>query len=103
MARLSPHKTLTSLSLISQPRHLIRSSGNGAAQAFSSSCRRPDPEKKGNVGGAEKENGVGEQAVEPLTIDDIKARRAKAGKLDAPTASYSDSDMFKSPVRRPSV
>ncbi|KAK7743682.1 Aromatic/aminoadipate aminotransferase 1 [Diatrype stigma] len=89
MARLSPHKTLSSLSLISQPRHLIRSSGNGAAQAFSSSCRRPDPDMK--------DAAIGEQPVEPLTIADIEARRAKAGKLVAPTASYSDSDMFKSP------
>ena len=33
-----------------------------------------------------------------MTIEGIKARRAKAGKLVAPTAAYSDSDMFKSPV-----
>lgn len=33
-----------------------------------------------------------------VTIQDILARRAKAGKLVAGTAAYSDSDMFKAPV-----
>ncbi|KAJ2990460.1 hypothetical protein NUW58_g2935 [Xylaria curta] len=44
-------------------------------------------------------NGIvtGESASKPLTIDGIAARRAKAGKLKAGTAAYSDSDMFKSP------
>ncbi|RWA13782.1 hypothetical protein EKO27_g1317 [Xylaria grammica] len=36
-------------------------------------------------------------ASEPLTLAGIAARRAKAGKLVAGTAAYSDSDMFKSP------
>lgn len=47
------------------------------------------------------EEGAGaaaELAPEPLTIAGIAARRAKAGKLVAGTAAYSDSDMFKSPV-----
>ncbi|KAI0868995.1 aromatic amino acid aminotransferase-like protein [Hypoxylon argillaceum] len=46
------------------------------------------------------EEGAGaaaELAPEPLTIAGIAARRAKAGKLVAGTAAYSDSDMFKSP------
>jgi hypothetical protein len=34
-----------------------------------------------------------------ITINDIQDRRAKAGKLVAGTAAYSDSDMFKAPVR----
>ena len=33
-----------------------------------------------------------------VTIADIKERRAKAGRLIAPTAAYSDADMFKAPV-----
>lgn len=33
-----------------------------------------------------------------ITINDILERRAKAGKLVAGTAAYSDSDMFKAPV-----
>lgn len=33
-----------------------------------------------------------------VTIQDIMERRAQAGRLVAPTASYSDSDMFKGPV-----
>lgn len=33
-----------------------------------------------------------------MTINDILERRAKAGKLVAGTAAYSDSDMFKAPV-----
>ncbi|KAI1356275.1 aromatic amino acid aminotransferase-like protein [Xylaria sp. FL0043] len=36
-------------------------------------------------------------AEEPLTVAGIAARRAKAGKLIAGVAAYSDSDMFKSP------
>jgi aromatic amino acid aminotransferase I len=38
---------------------------------------------------------------ERITIADIKARRAKAGRLVAPTAAYSDADMFKAPVSDP--
>lgn len=38
------------------------------------------------------------QAPVPLTTESIAAQRAKAGKLIAGTAAYSDSDMFKSPV-----
>jgi len=34
----------------------------------------------------------------PLTAHGVSARRAKAGKLIAGTAAYSDSDFFKSPV-----
>ncbi|KAL2199182.1 pyridoxal phosphate-dependent transferase [Corynascus similis CBS 632.67] len=33
-----------------------------------------------------------------VTIADIKERRAKAGRLIAPTAAYSDADMFKAPT-----
>lgn len=33
-----------------------------------------------------------------VTVDDIKERRAKAGKLVAGVAAYCDSDMFKAPV-----
>lgn len=36
---------------------------------------------------------------ERITIADIKERRAKAGRLVAPTAAYCDADMFKAPVR----
>ncbi|OTA69298.1 aromatic amino acid aminotransferas-like protein [Hypoxylon sp. EC38] len=46
---------------------------------------------------AEKDAVIDKQANEPLTINGIKARRAKAGKLVAGTAAYSDSDMFKAP------
>ncbi|KAI0911857.1 aromatic amino acid aminotransferase-like protein [Ustulina deusta] len=38
-----------------------------------------------------------QQAEQPLTLAGIAARRAKAGKLVAGIAAYSDSDMFKSP------
>lgn len=64
------------------------------------SCRWT-PSNVGGVGFAAKDAQVGEQAPEPLTVEGIKARRAKAGKLVAGTAAYSDSDMFKSPVRAP--
>ena len=36
-----------------------------------------------------------------ITIADIAERRAKAGRLVAPTAAYSDADMFKAPVCQP--
>lgn len=35
-----------------------------------------------------------------LTVNDIKERRARAGKLVAGVAAYCDSDMFKAPVSR---
>lgn len=37
-------------------------------------------------------------ARQRATIADIQERRAKAGRLVAPTAAYSDADMFKAPV-----
>ena len=38
-------------------------------------------------------------AKHSTSLSDILDRRAKAGKLVAGTAAYSDSDMFKAPVR----
>lgn len=38
------------------------------------------------------------KARDSITIQDILERRAKAGRLVAGTAAYSDSDMFKAPV-----
>jgi aromatic amino acid aminotransferase I len=35
---------------------------------------------------------------DPLTVSGVAARRAKAGKLVAGTASYASSESFKSPV-----
>ncbi|KAK8050798.1 L-kynurenine/alpha-aminoadipate aminotransferase [Apiospora phragmitis] len=55
------------------------------------------PTNVGGIGLVAEEVHIGKQAPEPLTLEGIRARRAKAGKLDAPTASYSDSDMFKAP------
>lgn len=48
----------------------------------------------------------GELAAKPATrqrvsVADIAERRAKAGRLVAGTAAYSDTDMFKGPVRNP--
>jgi aromatic amino acid aminotransferase I len=34
----------------------------------------------------------------PLTVNDVAARRAKAGKLVAGTAAFTTSDFFKGPV-----
>ena len=50
------------------------------------------------MGLAENGTVIGQQANEPWTVEGIMARRAKAGKLVAGTAAYTDSDMFKSPV-----
>lgn len=98
MAKLSsaPYRTLASLSLTHPPRRLIPVSAS--CRSLTTSSHRRKPSNVGNVGLAEKDTIIGQQAHEPLTIEGIKARRVKAGKLVAPTASYSDSDMFKSPV-----
>ncbi|KAK7941385.1 aromatic aminotransferase Aro8 [Apiospora aurea] len=55
------------------------------------------PTNVGGLGLVAEDVHIGRQAPEPLTLEGIRTRRAKAGKLDAPTASYSDSDMFKAP------
>ncbi|KAK8055035.1 aromatic amino acid aminotransferase [Apiospora rasikravindrae] len=55
------------------------------------------PTNVGGIGLVAEDVHIGGQAPEPLTLEGIRTRRAKAGKLDAPTASYSDSDMFKAP------
>ncbi|KAI1774131.1 PLP-dependent transferase [Hypoxylon cercidicola] len=96
MAKIStaPYRTLSSRPLIHLTRRLTPSA---ARHPFSTSPRCLKPSNVGNLGLAEKDATIGAQAPEPLTIEGIKARRAKAGKLVAPTASYSDSDMFKSP------
>ncbi|KAI2633708.1 PLP-dependent transferase [Hypomontagnella submonticulosa] len=93
MAKLSttPYRTLSSLSLIHPTRRLV------PTRSLSTGSPRHQPSNVGNVGLAEKDAVIGPQANEPLTINGIKARRAKAGKLVAGTAAYSDSDMFKSP------
>ncbi|KAI1376258.1 hypothetical protein F4677DRAFT_419365 [Hypoxylon crocopeplum] len=99
MAKLSgPYRTLSSLSLTHPARRLvIPTAATSASHSFTTSSQRPQPSNVGNLGLAEKDAVVGKQAPESLTINGIKARREKAGKLVAPTASYSDSDMFKSP------
>lgn len=56
------------------------------------------PTNVGGIGLVAEDVHIGKIAAEPLTLEGIRTRRAKAGKLDAPTASYSDSDMFKAPV-----
>jgi hypothetical protein len=71
---------------------------NHNTRTLSSTPRRWRPTNVGGIGLAAKDAEVGEQAPEPLTIQGIKTRREKAGKLIAGTAAYSDSDMFKSPV-----
>ncbi|KAL2165243.1 hypothetical protein VTH06DRAFT_539 [Thermothelomyces fergusii] len=47
---------------------------------------------------AEAESAPALPPRERLSIADIKERRAKAGRLIAPTAAYSDADMFKAPT-----
>ncbi|KAK8035763.1 Pyridoxal phosphate-dependent transferase- major domain protein [Apiospora marii] len=55
------------------------------------------PTNLGGIGLVTEDVHICKQAAVPLTLEGIRTRRAKAGKLDAPTASYSDSDMFKAP------
>lgn len=73
--------------------------GINTRRSISTTAQCWKPTNVGGIGFAAKDASVGEQAPEPLTVEGIKARRAKAGKLVAATAAYSDSDMFKSPVR----
>ncbi|KAI1802478.1 PLP-dependent transferase [Daldinia bambusicola] len=77
---------LSSFSTISYPRR---------PQPCSNTARKATMlvEKDYHPGGGQ----MAQHHHKPLTIEGIKERRAKAGKLYAPTASYSDSDMFKSP------
>ncbi|KAI0137038.1 aromatic amino acid aminotransferase [Xylariales sp. AK1849] len=70
---------------------------NKPRRTFSAMSHRLRPTNVGGVGLAAEDAVVGEQAPEPLTVEGIKARRVRAGKLIAGTAAYSDSDMFKSP------
>lgn len=72
--------------------------GNGAAPYPTITRHKYLPTNVGGIGVTEDRTVVGEQTREPLTLAGIAARRAKAGKLVAGTAAYSDSDMFKSPV-----
>ncbi|KAI8965885.1 PLP-dependent transferase [Daldinia sp. FL1419] len=88
------YRTLLSVSLVRPTRRFGTASGTNA---FSTSSRRLQSASTADAMLVEKEPANGQLANEPLTIDGIKERRAKAGKLVAPTASYSDSDMFKSP------
>ncbi|KAI0842920.1 PLP-dependent transferase [Hypoxylon sp. FL0890] len=99
MAKLSsnPYRTLSSLPLIKVIRPIHRCVPASVNRSLSTSSQHRRPSNVGNVGMAGKEAVIGKQAYEPLTIDGIKTRRAKAGKLVAGTAAYSDSDMFKSP------
>ncbi|KAI1082968.1 PLP-dependent transferase [Whalleya microplaca] len=95
MARLNPYRALSSLSHTHRTHRLIQAAA--MSRSLSTTPRRSGPTNVGNAGLAEEDTVIGKQAAEPLTVEGIKARRAKAGKLVAPTASYSDSDMFKSP------
>ncbi|KAI1090739.1 PLP-dependent transferase [Rostrohypoxylon terebratum] len=88
--------TISSLSSPILPNGLTDGLINGV-RCFSAGTQHKQPTNVGNAGFAEQDTVIGKQADEPLTVEGIKARRIKAGKLIAPTASYSDSDMFKSP------
>jgi hypothetical protein len=68
----------------------FHSKSRDASEALGTAARLPDAEPVPPV-----------RPRERITIADIKERRDKAGRLIAPTASYSDADMFKAPVRRP--
>lgn len=75
-----------------------RQTAAATRRRFSTHSGNMSPSNVGGLGLVAEDAHVGKQAPEPLTLAGIRARRAKAGKLDAPTASYSDSDMFKAPV-----
>jgi hypothetical protein len=99
MKSLVRPKPLTGTRIIQSLRLVDARANNNKGRNISSSSHLWRPTNVGGIGLAAKDATVGEQAPEPLTIEGIKARRLKAGKLVAGTAAYSDSDMFKSPVR----
>lgn len=70
-----------------------------AQRALHSSTRRPQEVLGTAAKLPEAEPIPAQKPREKVTINDILTRRAKAGKLVAGTAAYSDSDMFKAPVR----
>ncbi|KAK7968896.1 Aromatic amino acid aminotransferase [Apiospora saccharicola] len=73
-------------------------------QPFSTQLRNMAPTNVGGIGLVADDVHIGKQAPEPLTLEGIRTRRAKAGKLDAPTASYSDNLLStESAARRPCV
>ncbi|KAI1852301.1 hypothetical protein JX266_002479 [Neoarthrinium moseri] len=98
MASFGPSNPLRG-SRVTRSWKLVESGFRNASNTrrFSATANNCKPSNVGGVGLAAKDASIGEQAPEPLTIQGIKARRAKAGKLVAGTAAYSDSDMFKSP------
>lgn len=69
-----------------------------AQRALHSSTKRPHEVLGTAAKLPEAEPIPAQKSRERVTIDDILVRRAKAGKLVAGTAAYSDSDMFKAPV-----
>jgi aromatic amino acid aminotransferase I len=68
----------------------FHSTSQDCSEALATAAKLPDAEPVPPVAPRER-----------ITIADIKARRAKAGRLVAPTAAYSDADMFKAPVSDP--
>lgn len=69
-------------------KHLFHTKGNDSSiEAIGTAAKLPDAEPI-----------PAKHARHSTTLNDILERRAKAGKLVAGTAAYSDSDMFKAPV-----
>lgn len=75
-------------------------SPSGHLRSFHGSCKKSQEILATKAKLPEKEPIPEKTGREPVTIQDIKERRAKAGKLVAGTAAPSDSDMFKAPVSR---
>ncbi|KAI1501801.1 pyridoxal phosphate-dependent transferase [Biscogniauxia marginata] len=104
---LTRHRqTLSSLLPRMPPTATATATATANGHAFSTLASEKPPSNLGNIGPIAEDAtvvGGGEdvRAVpapgESLTLEGIRVRREKAGKLVAPTASYSDSDMFKSP------
>lgn len=71
-------------------RRLIRGSSKRPHEVLGTAAKQPEAEPIP----VQKLN-------DKVTVNDIKERRAKAGKLVAGVAAYCDSDMFKAPVSSP--
>jgi aromatic amino acid aminotransferase I len=98
-ASTSPAACFLDRSGVVRDSHLRLRALAGAACSFHSSSR----DRSETLGTAAKLPDAEPVAPVPpqqrrLTVADVLERRAKAGRLVAPTAAYSDADMFKAPV-----
>lgn len=90
--RRFPLRSGTARRLPVPPSSYFHSKPRDSAESLGAAAKAPDTEAAASSVVAPRRR---------VTIADIRERRARAGRLVAPTAAYSDADMFKGPVRQP--